>query len=63
MSAFAEGHLEAAAGQLGAFQNKVRAQFGNSDPAAAQAFTAAVQQITDAVVCAADQVETARRGK
>ena len=48
------GSLESAMGQLGAYQNKVHAQIGRSNPAAAQALISLSQQVIDAIVCAAD---------
>ncbi|HXJ57315.1 MAG TPA: carbohydrate-binding protein [Verrucomicrobiae bacterium] len=51
---FDRGSLDSAVGQLGAFQNKVRAQVGRSHPAEAQALIRCAQQILDAVYCAAD---------
>jgi hypothetical protein len=45
------GNMASLAGQLGAFQNKVRAQIGKTDPAAANAMTSAVQKILDAMKC------------
>jgi hypothetical protein len=52
-ASFDRGSLDSAVGQLGAFQNKVRAQVGRSHPAEAQALIRCVQQILDAVDCAA----------
>jgi hypothetical protein len=37
--------------QLGAFQNKIRAQLGKSDPALAQELIDLAQQVIDATVC------------
>jgi hypothetical protein len=45
------GNFAPAIGQLGAFQNKVHAQIGKTDPAAANAMIAAVQKILDAIHC------------
>jgi hypothetical protein len=52
-AAFERGNTQAALNQLSAFQNKVRAQIGRTDPAAAEAFTECAQQIMDAVGCGA----------
>jgi hypothetical protein len=62
MAAFADGRLEPAMNQLDAFQNKVRAQLGTSDPAAAQAFIDCAARINDAVVCSFEQIEAAASG-
>ena len=50
-AAFDRGSAGAGFNQLRAFQNKVRAQIGNSNPAAAQAFINCAQQLIDAVGC------------
>jgi len=50
-ASFDRGSLESALGQLGACQNKIRAQIANDNPAEAQAFIDSVQHIIDAVDC------------
>lgn len=50
------GSLESCMNQLGAFQNKCRAQLGRTDPAVAQALISASQQIIDAIICSAENL-------
>jgi hypothetical protein len=53
-ASFDRGSVQSAMNQLKAFQNKVRAQIGKTDPAAAAAFAECVQAIIDAVNCSAE---------
>jgi hypothetical protein len=53
-ASFDRGNAESGRNQLNAFVNKVRAQIGNSDPAAAAAFIECAQAIIDAVNCSAE---------
>ncbi|MCI0744185.1 MAG: HYR domain-containing protein, partial [Verrucomicrobia subdivision 3 bacterium] len=62
MASFANGNLNAALGQLGAFQNKVQAQIAPSNPAAAEAFISCAEQIVEAVICAVEEAE-AQQGR
>jgi hypothetical protein len=50
-------HDHTAANQLNAFQNKVRAQIGKSDPAAAQKFIDAAAGLVEAIDCATELAE------
>jgi hypothetical protein len=52
-ASFDRGDLTAGLNQLGAFQNKVRAQVAPKNPAAAAAFIECAQKIQDAVNCSA----------
>lgn len=52
-ASFDRGNATSAFNQLGAFQNKVQAQVGRQDPAAAQAFIDSAQRIMEAIVCGA----------
>jgi hypothetical protein len=56
-----DGHNHTAANQLNAFQNKVRAQIGRTNPAEAQKLIDAVNALTAAVGCA-EAVEAAQQG-
>jgi hypothetical protein len=57
-SASAErGNLESGMNQLGAYQNKVRAQLGRTHPSVAQALLEKSQQIIDAILCSAENIE------
>ena len=51
-ASFDRGSFTSGLNQLHAFQNKARAQVAKTDPAAAQAFIQAAQDIIDAVNCA-----------
>ena len=46
-----EGHIHTAANQLNAFQNKCRAQIGQSNPAEAQQFINAAAGLVEAIAC------------
>jgi hypothetical protein len=50
-ASFERGNYHSAVGQLGAFQNKVRAQVARDNPAEATAFIVCAQQIVAAVEC------------
>jgi hypothetical protein len=52
-ASFDRGNFTSGMNQLEAFQHKVNAQVGRSDPAAAAAFNACAQRIIDAIDCAA----------
>jgi hypothetical protein len=56
-ASFDRGSLTSGVNQLGAFQNKVRAQIGKDNPAEAQMFSDTVQKILDAIPCAALHLE------